>query len=135
MENPQGLHACFISDGDTVSAEVTPALTCQGFDGVLHGGIISSLLDEALWYALYIHGFVTVTVQLEVKLRRAAVPGQRLRVQSQFTGNEHRYILAEGKLIDDDDNVVAEARGRFLPAPKLEAHLGEFIIAEPCLES
>jgi hypothetical protein len=51
---------------------------------------------------------------------------------SHFVGQEHRFLLAEATLVNQDGDVLAEAKGRFLPAPKLEAHLGEFIISETC---
>ena len=128
--NHKGLHADIISDGASVVITAAPATQFQGFDGVVHGGIISALLDETLWYAVYVAGHVTVTVQLQLTIRRAASPGEALRASAKFTGRDRRYLLAEGTVHNAAGELLAEAKGRFLPAPHLEAHLGELIISE-----
>ena len=47
-DNPHGLGAVFYDDGEKVWTELTPALHHQGWPGVLHGGIISAVLDETI---------------------------------------------------------------------------------------
>ena len=53
-KNPVGLKVSFNWDGKVARAEFTPNRSHQGWSGVVHGGIISCLLDEAMsWAALF----------------------------------------------------------------------------------
>ena len=47
-DNPIGLHLRFAPDGDGVITSFIPGPEHQGFHDVVHGGIISSVLDEAM---------------------------------------------------------------------------------------
>jgi hypothetical protein len=47
--NPQGLHLCFETGPDgCVAAPWQPSPIFQGYEGIIHGGIISTVLDEAM---------------------------------------------------------------------------------------
>ena len=50
-DNPIGLHLRFAADGDGVKASFVPGPEHQGFGDVVHGGIISTVLDEAMAWA------------------------------------------------------------------------------------
>lgn len=132
-ENPVGFQAAFLSDGTQVWADVTPAPHTRGFGGVVHGGLVGTLLDEAMFYAVYAAGYTTMTVHMNVTLRKSAVPGVPLHVTGRFVGQDRRYFLAEATLRDPDGALLAEAEGRFLRVHKIEAHLQGAIISEPVL--
>ncbi|MFC1962064.1 PaaI family thioesterase, partial [Chloroflexota bacterium] len=48
QNNPIGLKLKFKKDGDGVRTEFTPGESYQGWPGMVHGGIIGCLLDEAM---------------------------------------------------------------------------------------
>src|SRR5579864_3726600 len=48
QRNPFGLHLVFRVEGDSVVADFQPREEHQGFPGVIHGGIVAAVLDEAL---------------------------------------------------------------------------------------
>lgn len=51
-ENPHGMHLKFQADGRRASAKWTPATGRESFQAVIHGGIISAVLDEAMSKAI-----------------------------------------------------------------------------------
>ncbi len=112
-------------------AELTPPPHTRGFGGVVHGGLVTTLLDEAMFYAIYATGQTTMTVHLSTTLRKSAQPGVPVRVEAFYDGQERRYYLAHATLLDPEGSVLAQAHGRFLRVPKLEAHLQGAIIEEP----
>ena len=63
-----GLQFRLLGDGS-----VEEAFDCsdrfQGYPGMLHGGVISSLLDGAMTNCLFAHGIVAVTADLKVRFR------------------------------------------------------------------
>lgn len=128
-ENPIGLKLQFNSDGEQVWTEVTPGTNFEGFEGVLHGGIIASLLDDALWYACFSRGCFTFTVELAVRFRKVIHPESRIRVQGRFVGNKGRLMLAEGEILDSNGEVLASAEGKFMVVPPEEAErLADFMV-------
>src|SRR5712691_4628140 len=70
--NPYGLHLFFRLDQNTIVADFQPREEHQGFPGVIHGGIVAAVLDEALGRTALLgsHPEWTLTGRLEVRYRR-----------------------------------------------------------------
>ena len=69
--NAHGLHLEFEEDGDEVFCRWTPDARFQSWDGVLHGGIISTILDEtAGWAAMRRFNRSAMTTRLDVKFMK-----------------------------------------------------------------
>ena len=67
-ENPRGLRIPFAAKGDGVEAEYTAESEHVGYEDVVHGGIISALLDEAIIWAVYVStGRFGVTAELCIR--------------------------------------------------------------------
>ena len=68
-DNPIGLNVNFTIDQDNCKAEATLVVSegYQGWQGVVHGGIISALLDEAAIYACRPKSLYAVTAGLNVR--------------------------------------------------------------------
>ena len=109
-ENPIGLKLEVRRDGDGVSAEFTPDERHQGWPGVVHGGIINTLLDEAMAYAAFYRGLYCVTARMEVRLRGTAMVGQRLTISAGLTRHTRRLVEAGGGVRLDDGTLVAEGK-------------------------
>ncbi|HEX2349754.1 MAG TPA: PaaI family thioesterase [Ktedonobacterales bacterium] len=115
--NPHGLALVFRVEGDEIVAEYTPDERFQGFPGVLHGGVLATMLDETLSRAAVYAGKWMMTARLEIRYRRAAPIGQALRVSAQPTQVRSRMVSARGavRLASDPQVVFAEAEGVFMP--------------------
>jgi acyl-coenzyme A thioesterase PaaI-like protein len=116
--NPYGLHLHFRLDGSTVVADFQPREEFQGFPGVVHGGIIATVLDEALNRTSMItdQPAWTLTGRLEIRYRRPVPYGPLLRVRAELGQQRGRMVQATGKvtLADDESAVLAEAQGTFM---------------------
>jgi acyl-coenzyme A thioesterase PaaI-like protein len=112
--NPIGLRLRFERDGEGIRAEFTPGPHYQGYDGVLHGGIVATALDDAMANLFHMLGRETVTARLEVRYRRAAPIGRPLIVTARTTGERGRFFTAEATLALPDGTPLAEARGTLL---------------------
>lgn len=109
--NPIGLHVKLRKDGNKVVTEFTPEKVHQGWSGIVHGGIIHCLLDEAIsWAALY-EGLACVTAKMEARWRRPAHVGETLLVTGWITRNTRRLVEAEANITLRDGTVVAEGTG------------------------
>ncbi len=118
-QNATGLQLVFRHEGDTIVTEFTPDTQFQGFPGVVHGGILATLLDETLSRTATAEGRWMMTGRLEVRYRNAAPVGHTLRVTARTLSSRSRMITAAGdiRLADDPETIIATAEGTFLPIP------------------
>ncbi|MGH2516606.1 MAG: PaaI family thioesterase [Ktedonobacterales bacterium] len=119
MRNDAGLQLVFRQEGEEIVTEYTPDPRFQGFPGVLHGGILTTLLDETLSRTAMIEGRWMMTGKLEIRFRNAAPVGRSLRVSARTLSSRTRMLkaAAEIRLADEPETVIATAEGTFLPLP------------------
>jgi len=118
--NPHGLrlrfHRLIGPDGTGVGvgAESTATAPFEGFDGLLHGGIISALLDDAMWWAVYTaYRAITVTADLQLRFLQPIATGSALRIEG-IVGRGRRIYPAASRILDPSGRILAEATGRFV---------------------
>lgn len=112
--NPIGLRVRFAVEGGRVTGEFVPSELHVGFTGVVHGGILAALLDDALAAIGYYQGAETVTARLAVRYRLAARPGQRLVVVAEETGRRGAMRQGRAVVTNADGQVVAEAEATMM---------------------
>src|SRR5258705_6198626 len=117
--NPDGLRLVFRREGDAIVTELTPDARFQGSRGVVHGGILATLLDETLSRIATAQGRWMMRARLEVRYRAAAPLGQTLRVSARTLATRARMLTAAGeiRLADDPATVIATAEGTFMALP------------------
>ena len=72
----------------------------ESFSGVIHGGIISTVLDEAMSKAVTLSGPAGLTCELRIRLRHHLVPGERVTVRGWVVERRKRRIQTEATLRD-----------------------------------
>jgi len=106
-----GLRLRFHHTGDGVVCFTTISASFCGFDGMVHGGIISTLMDETAAYALFArHGKLGVTRELTTRFLKPVATGTRLKVVGRvesFTPPSAEVSMA---IYDAAGEVLAEAR-------------------------
>ena len=112
--NPIGLHLDFARDGDEVVAHYEPRPEDQGFPGIMHGGLIALLLDEAMGWAMYQNGVYAFTATMQTRYRRAVQTERAIEVRGRFVRERGRRIEVEAWLIGDGGERLAEASALLL---------------------
>ena len=116
-ENPTGLRITFVKDSAGVRAEWTPTEGWESFRGTVHGGIISSVLDEAMSRAIVARDWDALTAELTVRFRGRVSPGDELRVRAWIVDKKKRRIRAEASIATISGSERAHAWGTFLSPP------------------
>lgn len=114
--NPHGLHLHFDCRDGVSEATFSPPAYLQGWPGVLHGGIVTTLLDEALAYAAWHAGLQGMTARLEVRLRQPAPLERPLTVRGWVEHRSARAVRARAELLEGG-KVLAEASGTVYRVP------------------
>ena len=113
--NEAGLRLEFLlaDDGSVVSVPVVPR-TFDGHPSYLHGGIIATLLDEAMSKAVRARGKTSMTRKIEIDYLRPVPSGTPIRIEGRVVRNEPRKHWAEARILNENGVVLAEAKGLFI---------------------
>lgn len=114
MDNERGLRLKFdpCPDGAVRSSfHCPPGL--EGYDGILHGGIISTLLDGAMTNCLFARGIKALTVDLKVRFMLPVDTGNAIQLRAWIQRNIFRFYLLEAQLTQSGA-VKARGAGKFL---------------------
>jgi uncharacterized protein (TIGR00369 family) len=101
------------SDGAVVSLPVVPE-AFEGHPGYLHGGIIATLLDEAMSKAVRVQGRPSMTRKMEVEYLRPVPSSAPLRIEGRVVRSEGRKHWAEAVIADAEETVLAHSKGLFI---------------------
>jgi uncharacterized protein (TIGR00369 family) len=110
-KNPGGLRLHFEINKEkrTLKTTFVASPLYQGYDDVVHGGIISTLLDEAMAKLSYELGYSAVTATLEVRFKNPAPVGQPLLVHGEIAEAGKRIIKARARVEKGDGTLLATA--------------------------
>jgi len=115
-KNPNGLKLHFEIDPERKTLKTTfispPAF--QGWDGLVHGGIIATLLDEAMAKLSYELGYDAVTASLEIKFKKPAPILEPLEVYGEIVEIRKRWLRAKATLKTKDGTLLAEGRATLM---------------------
>ena len=117
-DNPYGLQLHLTVDEPTglVSCQFTPADRHIGFEGIIHGGLLATVLDEAMvWAATWAGKRFCVCGELNVRFRKSVTVGAPLRVEAVVSSVRSRLIETEGKIFNADGAVLVESGGKYVP--------------------
>ena len=115
--NPGGLHLTFSQEGDTVVTTYTGMAHHQGFPGVIHGGVISGLLDEVMSRVPVLEGQWGMSAKLDVRFRLPIRVGDVLTATAQKDGGRGSIMRTSARITLPDGRVAAEATATFALLP------------------
>jgi acyl-coenzyme A thioesterase PaaI-like protein len=120
LSNPFGLHLRFFdTEPGVVASEVTLPEQYQGYPGVVHGGIIAAMLDEAAGRSHMVGAQprFMYTARLEVRYRKNVPIGQPLMLVGRAGESKRRTAKATSAIYDEEQNLLAEADAVLVDIP------------------
>jgi len=121
VENSLGLKLFFYTDDEgRCITRFRPREEHQGYPGHLHGGVISTLLDETMGRVLMHENVFALTGRLELKFRKPVPLDQELTVVGELTRNRSRAYEAKGEVRLADGTVLVEGTGFHIRIPDEE---------------
>jgi acyl-coenzyme A thioesterase PaaI-like protein len=122
--NEGGLHLHFyeLGDGDGVWAPFTPTPAFEGYGGMIHGGIISTMLDEIMAWSLYRQQIWAVTAMMSTRFRKPVAVGEPLHLVGRMERARGRLLEVRGEVRRAaGDALLAEATATFMRVPESQA--------------
>lgn len=121
LHNPFGLHLRFYTTAPgEVTVEYTVPEQYQGYPGVVHGGIVAAMLDEATGRVFMGDPAAPrfmYTARLDIRYRKNVPVGKPLRVVARAGRNRSRTATATGAIYDADGEILAEAEALLVDVP------------------
>ena len=116
--NPNTLNVRFRVTDEGVEVPVTTTYRQAGYEGIVHGGVITALLDETIGWAVAVETKrYFMTGELNVRFVRPLPVDLDITVRGRFTEAKSRYATGEGEIVDGEGTVYAKASGKFFPMP------------------
>jgi uncharacterized protein (TIGR00369 family) len=112
--NPHSLGLSFdrLADG-SVSASCNLDACHQGYDGILHGGIISTLLDAAMTHCLFAAGIRAVTAEMTVRFVAPVATHCPFALTAKLLAHKRRTYLLEARMVRNS-GLLARATAKFI---------------------
>lgn len=119
VQNPQGLKLDLMSDGQIVECRFQFRNEHCGFRGTVHGGLVATVLDEAMAWVIGVHARkFSYCAELNTRFLAPAAPRVTLRLRAEIVENKRgRLFLTRSQLFDAEDVELATATGKYLPIP------------------
>jgi uncharacterized protein (TIGR00369 family) len=113
-DNPIGLRLKIEGDKKRVTTKFRPGREHEGWEGVVHGGILATLLDEVVAWICVKNGIDALTGRLEIRFRKPAKVGEELSAHAEITDSKGRAVKAKAQVVSAEKEVVAEAEALLL---------------------
>ncbi len=114
--NPYGLKLKIeVKPNGESYVEFVPRREYEGYHGIMHGGITSTILDEIMVYACKSYSVDVVTAKMEVRFLKPVPIGRKLVAKGKVIEKRGKAYLTEGEIKGEDGSILARAKGTFFP--------------------
>jgi acyl-coenzyme A thioesterase PaaI-like protein len=115
--NEHGIHLDLHVAGDRCWTELELPDRFQGWDGIAHGGIVCTILDEVMAWSLAASDNWGLTARMSVDFKRPVRLGVAIRGEGRITGSRRRLHETAATLVDAaTGELLASATGTYLAA-------------------
>ena len=127
--NPFTLGLKFSVTSDGVETKIKIPFHFQGYEGVVHGGMTSALLDETIGWAVTVsRKRYFVTAELNVRYIRPMLVDTDIIVKARSLEHKRHFSLGEGEIIDSQGKLIAKGKGKFfLIDPKRSQEIDNYL--------
>jgi len=125
--NPHGLQMTFFTDERAVYSQVKiPAHLC-GWSNLVHGGVLSTILDEIMsWTAIYLLRRITVTQSMQIEFLKPVTMDSELSACGRLVSTSGKHdVKTEGEILTGSGSLCASATADFKAfSPAVARRLG-----------
>ena len=117
-DNPDGLDLAWTVEGDTCRAVFTPKRKFQGWKGIVHGGILATLLDEAMTRLAWIRCGGAMTAEMSVRFLAPARLEDKIHIAGEIVSQNRKIVSMRAELRKGsrEGPLIARSTGKALKA-------------------
>jgi uncharacterized protein (TIGR00369 family) len=115
--NEIGLHLQLNLEPERCWTELVMPSRFEGWEGIIHGGILCTILDEVMAWALVVHDNWGVTARMSIDFRKPVSVGQSIRAEGWIKEARRRIQVTVGRIVDTETGVeLATAEATYVAA-------------------
>lgn len=111
-ENLDGLRLTWKRENQTVSAHFVPERKHQGWKGIVHGGILATLLDEAIAQMAWLLHSGALTAEMTIRYIAPARIGETLHIRGELIKDAKKLLEVKASISDSTGTLIAHATGK-----------------------
>jgi uncharacterized protein (TIGR00369 family) len=116
-KNHCGLKLSFSYSNGKLTFEFIPDKIYQGYKDIIHGGIITTVLDEAMIQTAIAEGILPVTAEINVRFKKPLMANEKTIAEAEIIRKSSRLIEAQSSLLKKSDGtIIAEASAKLIPS-------------------
>jgi len=114
--NPSGLRMKFFTDDTSVFSWLQVPDHLIGWDNLVHGGVLSTILDEIMsWSAIYLLKKLILTKSMTVDFIKPVYVGAELKVEGNvFEKQSDRETVMQGRIYNKEGILCAKSKGIYV---------------------
>ncbi len=124
-DNPGGLKLSFHREGDRYCTDFFTAERFQGYSGILHGGVTSTIMDEVMARHLTTRGLGILTASMEIRYRKQIPTGINVRFEAWQKEQKRSIYVMAAKATLPGGEVAAVATAKFMRAGDININARE----------
>jgi acyl-coenzyme A thioesterase PaaI-like protein len=113
-DNPIGLKMEFEHDGEVSRSRFTTRPEHQSWNDIVHGGLLATMMDEAMGKWLWEHGLTAMTAEMTIRYSAVVPVGVELVIESHLVSQKRKLIEMAASITLPDGAVAARAKAKFL---------------------
>lgn len=115
-KNQCGLKVDFFYEKGVAKAEYKASSDFEGYKDILHGGVISALLDEVMIKSVLAKDILAFTASIEIRFKQPIKTGERLSLEGKILKDQGKIITTQGKVLKEDNTVAALGFAKYVRA-------------------
>ncbi len=116
QENDQSLNVEYEINDGVVQANFCPEEHHTSYEKVVHGGLLTALLDDAMAYSINSSGITAFTGKLEIRFRKPPSIGENLIINAWIEKNKNKLFYTKGSIKNENGELFVEAKAVFMVA-------------------
>jgi acyl-coenzyme A thioesterase PaaI-like protein len=112
VNNGMGLGLKFYEEDGAVFGNFFADPKYEGYSGIIHGGVIATLLDSAMTQCLLMKDISALTGRLSIKYSTPIRTGTVVKLEAKIVDQFHKIFILEGKALVDGKR-VASAKAKY----------------------
>jgi uncharacterized protein (TIGR00369 family) len=114
MNNLDGLRIQWQVKDSSMTGEFVPDRKYQGWKGILHGGIVATLLDEAMARLAWILSGGALTAEMTVRYIAPVLIGQKIFIKGEKVKENRKIMEMRATLSNEKGEVLAYSTGKVI---------------------
>jgi len=112
LENPDGLRLIWQVEGNVMTTAFSALPKYQGWQGIVHGGILATLLDEAMTRLAWIVCGGALTAEMTVRYVAPAPIGETFQVRGEIVQESRKLVEMKALIHDASGTLIAHSTGK-----------------------